>query len=518
MVPPGGKTMPTASIDFDKFRLRPFVDRLIEMGEVEIHDEPVPLANLTAIIEATPKATLFRNAGPQGYELVASVSGGPRRLAAAFGVEERNVAQEFARRMAKPQPVVEVPSKDAPVHQVMKTGDAIDLTSLPFHVQHEMDGGTYISSGIDYSVDPATGKRNVGCRRLMLRDRRTMRSNLSQESDLKHIYLGCVKRGEKLPVSFAIGSHPLDYVAAGLRLPADEFGLVGTLRGEPVPMVRGVTNGVLAPADAEMIIEGYFDELGYCEKEGPYGEFWGFYGPVHMDPVFHVTAIAMRKDVLYQSVLHGHRRMERMESTHLSGVSIEAAAWRTLRAANIEPVAVYSVAAAPARQHMRVALRRGSPGQARLAISALFGLMSLRHVVIVDEDVDPRSDTEVEWAMATRFRADRDTVIASGYPAFYMDPTVDEAKTIAKIGFDATAPYGRPETIEDRRPLPPRLNKAPRYQTVRQALEAGPLYFLQIMEAIGSDDGREVALELDALREQGILDRLPNGEWILTKR
>ena len=116
--------MSAAKIDFEKFRLRPFVEKLIGMGEVEIHDEPVALANLSAIIEATPKATLFKKAGPQQYELVAAVLGSRRRMATAFGVDDKAVPTEYMRRMAMPQPVVEVASADAPVHAVIKTGDA----------------------------------------------------------------------------------------------------------------------------------------------------------------------------------------------------------------------------------------------------------------------------------------------------------------------------------------------------------------------------------------------------------
>jgi UbiD family decarboxylase len=506
--------MSAASIDCESFRLRRFVERLDALGELETHDEPVALAGLSALIEATPKATLFKQAGPERFEMVASVLGSRNRVAAAFGVAPHAVPRDYMRRMAQPQKVVEVASQDAPVHQVIRTGDAIDLSSLPFHLQHEFDGGTYISAAIDYTVDPATGKTNVGCRRLMLRDRTTLRSNLTAESDLKRIYRGCVERRETLPVSFAIGSHPLDFIAAGLRLPGDEFGSVGTLRGAPVPMVRGVTNGVLAPADAEIIIEGHFDALGWREKEGPYGEFWGFYGPVHPDPVFHVTAIAMRRDALHQTVLHGCRRLERMEATHLFCVNAEAAMWRALQGAGIEPAAVCSVETVPSLQHARVALKRGIPGEARRAIAALFA-MPLKHVTIVDDDVDPYDEGEVAWAMATRFRADRDVVVAASAPAFYMDPTADAAHMTAKIGFDATAPYGEPATIERRRPLPPRLKPAPRYQTVAQALAAGPLYFKDLVEGLGSDDGREIALELGRLHADGRIDRTANGEWML---
>ena len=260
-----------------------------------------------------------------------------------------------------------MPSDIAPVHQVVRKGDDVDLTRLPFHLQHEFDGGVYISSAIDYAVDPATGKRNVGCRRLMLRSRDTMRANLTDASDLKLMYLACLKRGERLPVSFAIGSHPLDYLAATQKQPVDEFALVGTVRGEPVPMVRGVTNGIHVPADAEAVIEGYFDELGYREMEGPYGEFYGYYGPMHIDPVFHATAITMRRDALHQTVLHAGRFVGRIDSANLASLNAEVNAWRALRAARIEPVAVNFVLASNGRQHCRVVAqaRRAGPGAAR---------------------------------------------------------------------------------------------------------------------------------------------------------
>ena len=504
------------AVDCEKFRLRAFARRLIEMGEMEVVDEAISLADLSARIEAGPKAKFFTRVGVEKFEMVSAVSGSRLRLAAAFGVEPRNVAQEYMRRMGQPQPVVEVASSEAPVHQVVLTGDRIDLTRLPFHLQHEYDGAPYISSAIDYSVDPATRKTNVGCRRLMFRSRDTMRSNLSQPSDLKRVYLACVERKEKLPVSFAIGSHPLDFLAAGLRLPVDEFGLVGTLRGEPVPMVRGVTNGLLAPADAEMIVEGYFDELGYREQEGPYGEFYGFYGPVHMDPVFHVTAITLRKDVLYQTVLHSGRYLSWTDSGNLGGLNAELQMWRVLRAAGIEPAAVMAVPASNGRQHARISLKRGTRGQARLAISALFGIPRVKHVFVVDDDVDIFSDEEIEWAMSARFRPDRDLVTMGGFGGFYMDPTAGEDGTVTKAGFDLTAPYDRPESIETRRPRAPHFARtAPRFQTVRDALETGPQTFMQLMQAMGSNDGREIALELDALAQKGGLGRLANGEWTL---
>ncbi|HWE74387.1 MAG TPA: UbiD family decarboxylase [Stellaceae bacterium] len=503
-------------VDFEKFRLRPFVKKLVEIGEVEVHEEPVALADMSAVVEKTPKAVLFKKAGAEQYEVIAAVSGSRKRVAAAFGVGEGEIAAEFNRRVAKPQPIVEVKSADAPVHEIVRTGDQIDLTTLPFHPQHQYDGGTYISSAIDFSVDPATGKRNVGCRRLMLRSKNTMRTNLTAPSDLRACYKACVERKQQLPISFVIGSHPLDFLAASGRFPADEFAALGTLRGEAVPMVKSLTNDILVPADAELVIEGYLHEHGYTENEGPYGEFWGFYGPVHIDPVFHVTAITQRKDIIYQTVLHSGRALGRADSSNLAAVHAEAQVYRLLREARIAPVAMNAVVAAGGRVHLRLALKSPTPGQARAAISTIFAISGIRNIAVFDDDVNIFDNDEVEWAMSTRMDPARDVVIQGGMPGYYTDPVMLKNGTVSKIGYDCTMLPEQREDFEFRRAWGFHASNAPaRYQTVQQALESGPMFFSELMEAVGSKDGREVALSLDTLRENGTLTRLKEGQWAL---
>ena len=173
---------------------------------------------------------------------------------------------------------------------------------------------------------------------------------------------------------------------------------------------------------------------------------------------------------------------------------------------------------ATAGQHARVALKRGAPGQARLAIAALFSLPTVKHAFIVDEDVDVFSDDEMEWAMATRFRADRDMIVATDMPGFYADPTADQnaprrqgglrshrAGRPARHDRDTAAPCAAPDGV-----APPRL------RTCVEALEGRPEVFRPDHgRRSGSRDGREVALALDALRERGVLTRLDDGEWAL---
>src|SRR6185369_2456339 len=248
---------------------------------------------------------------------------------------------EYFKRLADPQPVVTVPSDDAPVHQVVVSGKDVDLTKLPFHPQHAFDGSCYMSSAVDYVIDPATGRRNVGSRRLSLRNRYETGTNVTAPSDLKRIYTACVARGQRLPISFTVGAHPLDMFAATTRQPGDELSLVATFRGEPAAVVKSLTNDILVPADAEMTLEGYLDERGYAEPEGPYGEYMGYYGSIHMDPVFHCTAITMRRDVLHHTLLHGSAFvLDHADAANLNKLRAEVEAWRILRSAVRSPVAV----------------------------------------------------------------------------------------------------------------------------------------------------------------------------------
>src|SRR5208282_6802893 len=114
-------THAASDIDFDKYRLRSFVERLIALGEVEIHERPVPLTGLSPIIEGTDKAVLFKKAGPEQLELVAKTAGNRKRIAAAFETTEDKLYDEYFKRLASPQPLVEVPSADAPVHEIKIT-------------------------------------------------------------------------------------------------------------------------------------------------------------------------------------------------------------------------------------------------------------------------------------------------------------------------------------------------------------------------------------------------------------
>src|SRR5882762_435807 len=390
-------------IDLERFRLRRFVEELRQTGELEVKAGAAELAEVAPALEGNARAVLFERVGREGAQLVGNVMGSRARLARAFGTPPDQLLAEVLRRLRATPQVVEVPRESAPAQEIVLAGDKADLTALPVNLQHGMDGAPYISASIDFVLDPSNGWTNVGVRRLMLRGRREAGVDLNSPSDLRALYEAATRQGQRLPIAFVVGSHPADYVAAVMRLPVDELGLLASLRGAPLAVVKCVSCDILVPADAEWVLEGYLDERGHVEAEGPYGEFLGYYGGVKQNPVFHLTAVTRR----------------------LNALRTEVMVWRALETAVRETKAVYATPSSGGMYNLRIALRQRVPGEARNAIAAAFGcLANVKHVFVVDPDVDIFSDEQMDWALATRFQADRDLVVQSGFRTLPLDPSL----------------------------------------------------------------------------------------------
>ena len=138
-----------AAIDTERFRLRRFVERLVQLGECEVHDQPIDLIDVGAVLDGNPRATWFKAVGPEKAELIGNVMGSRKRLALALDTDEAGLLPAITERLAKPHKPVKVSAADAPVQQVVLKGEEADLCALPVHLQHGEDGAPYISAGLD---------------------------------------------------------------------------------------------------------------------------------------------------------------------------------------------------------------------------------------------------------------------------------------------------------------------------------------------------------------------------------
>jgi UbiD family decarboxylase len=503
--------------DTEKFHLRTFVERLVQQGECIVHDAPIDLIDIAPMLDGNPKAVWFRAVGAERSELVGNIMGAKSRLGMALDTDAAGLPGVMRERLNTPIAPIEIPSSAAPVHEVVLTDNEADFSKLPVHLQHGLDGGPYISASLDFARDPANGWTNIGCRRMMLRGPRTAGIDLIAPSDLKAIYLKEVAKGEKLPVAYVVGSHPVNFLAAvAPARPMDELHVLGAMRGEPVPVVKCKTIDVYVPADAEYVLEGYIDARGHVEPEGPYGEYCGYYGVVKRNPLFHLTAITHRKNPLFQTVTIGGRWLGATDTALLNAARAECAIWNVLEQAIREPVAVYCTGASGGMSTVRVAMRPRNPGEAHNAIAAVFASVAdVKHVFVFDEDIDIFDDEQVDWAFATRFQADRDLILGTGYRAVPIDPSLQGARVGAKLGFDCTKPFGKATSFEFTVAAPPQMPERSKQQSLEAVLNAGPASYIEIMAALGTRDGRDLLTSFDKLYAEGRLSRLEDGRYSL---
>jgi 2,5-furandicarboxylate decarboxylase 1 len=502
--------------DLQKFGLRRFLASL-DTDEIEHRDGVTELATVAQALEGNPKAVLFDRPSGGTISLCGNAAASRQRLAKAFGTSSDALLQTVLGRLRQKGQLVEVSRDAAPVQEIVLTGEECDLTALPVHLQHGLDGAPYISASIDFALNPENGWTNVGIRRLMLRGRRTAGIDLTAASDLRAIYLAHAGRGERMPIAFAVGSNPVDHVAAAMRVPTDELTLMAALRGEPMGVVKCITSNLRVPADAQFILEGYIDERGHVESEGPYGEVLGYYGGVKSNPVFHVTAITHRRDALFQTFTIGGRNMTQTDTAQVCALRTEAVVSRSLENSVRDVRAVYALPASGGTFNVRVAMQQRVPGEARNAIAAVFGsLANVKHVFVVDPDIDVFSDSQMEWALATRFQADRDLIIGSNFRGLPLDPSLDDGvRVTGKAGFDLTLPVlppGATRSIEHQVPAPP-VYDGDRYASLEAALESGPKWFAELMAATGTGDGREIIRWLEDRRVARPITRDGEGRY-----
>lgn len=430
--------------------LRDHIRDLESIGDLVRVKHPISLRHVTALAEATDQALLIENPAGCDTPLLINAMATRFRWARILGVSKADVGTELERRLAARIEPVRVSA--APVQEIVETGSEVDITKLPVYLQHELDGAPYVSAAIDVTRDPETGRYNTGVRRLMLRGPNETGVDLVGPTDGRSNYAKALGLGKKLEVAFVIGTHPLDYIATQLHGTGNELAFMGGVRGSAVPIVQCKTVDLEVPANAEIVLEGHL-EGGWETPEGPFGEYSGCYGAPHYNPRFVITAITRRGDAIYQSATIGGRSLAHTDTAAITGLCTEVAVWASVRTAVARPVQVYCPPQGTGLHHARVAIDVRDLGDGRNAIlAALSSKANLKHVIVVDSDIDVFSDEMVEWAFSTRLQGDRDVVVLPGMRTLQLDPSLPPLTrpgaptTGAKLGFDATRRADKPPT------------------------------------------------------------------------
>src|SRR5262249_16437848 len=383
---------------------------------------------------------LFEHIAGHDMPIVANVVASRRALAFALGVGEEALAAESARRIK--EPIRPVALADASFREQVVTGEALDLGRLPVPYYFPGEAGRYLTAGMLVARDPETGVEAEGYARFQLKGGDRMGVSLHSRRRMFEYQRRAEARGQPLPCAVVLGLHPLVSMGSLAYPPADvgKFEVVGGLFGEPLEVAPCATIDLAVPAAAEIVIEGEI-LAGEREPEGPFGEFTGYFSRRSTEHVFVARAIAMREHPWFQSIGSGRA------GDHITILSLvrEAEILNALGRVvpNVRAVHV-PLSGAPAFTAF-VSIRHTPPREAKHAIPIVLGVDHyVKLVIVVDDDVDVFDEADVLWAVATRVQADRDLVVISGSLGAMLDPSADDRGVTAKLGIDATRPFGEP--------------------------------------------------------------------------
>ncbi len=383
---------------------------------------------------------LFERVCGRDMPVVCNVVASRRALAFALGVDESHLAAEYARRIKDHTKPVTDP--DPPFRQRVITGDDVDLGALPIPLYFPGDAGHYLTAGMLVARDPDTGVETEGYHRFQVKGRNRMGVSLHSRRRMFEYQRRAEAKGRPLPCAVVLGLHPLVSMGSLAYPPADvgKFEVVGGLFGEPLRIGPCVTIDLSVPAAAEIVIEGEIVP-GEREPEGPFGEFTGYFSRRSTEHVFVARAIAMRERPWFQSIGSGRA------GDHITtlGLVREAEILNALGRVIPNVKAVHVPLSGASSFTAYVSITQTRPGEAKHVIPIVLGVDHyLKLVVVVDDDIDVFDESEVLWAVATRMQADRDLTVISGSLGAMLDPSADERGVTAKLGIDATRPFGAP--------------------------------------------------------------------------
>lgn len=434
----------------DKLKdLRSFLEQLRQESPesvVNVRREVNPNRELSAVVKLLEKrgnpVVVFHRVAGSMLPVICGVHSTRERIALALETSADRVVEDFLR--LDPQAIPPISVADAPVKEVIKTGDEVDLRELPIVTHASKDAGPYIGIGVGVARDPESGSTNVGIYRLMLTGPQTLTCHINRFHHLAEIIRRADETGKTVDFAVVIGHHPAVQLGSQMKnaLSADSYSLIGGLLRQPLALARAETIDLEIPAYAEIVLECEI-RPGEFAADGPYGEFTYYYGSDKAANVVHVKAITRRRNPLYMDIHNVHSEHRSLWICPMREANVLAKVREILPRAR----AVH-IPDSGAGLHAYVSIEKIREGDGKNAIfAALAADHILKHVVVVDADVDPFDEAEVLWAIATRFQGDRDLFVLPGSHCTALDPSsyslTDRHATTGlttKLGLDATTP------------------------------------------------------------------------------
>ncbi len=383
---------------------------------------------------------LFENVKGSRHAFAANLLASRERMAIALGVEPDALLPYWRDRGGDlVNPVIVA---DGACQEEVLVGDDVDFGRFGLPIWNAEDGGPYVTFPCFISQNPTTGGFDCGMYRAQVFDGRTLGFNAGPHRHLTMNRSRSADPDGQFPVAIALGLDPVVQIAtvAGLPYGVSELALAGALRGAPVELVRCKTVPLVAPATAEIVLEGYITQS--IREEGPFGEFHGYYGEAGPRPVIELSAITCRHDAIHQEAYEGRPPHE---DAVMQGIASACEIFRQVQLAGIK--AVHITPHSGGHLHCVVSVKKPVDSYAKMVGMGILGCWAGRNVkvvTVVDDDVDVYDPGEVEWAVATRVDYGQDVEIIRGTTGIPLDPSVPpgdrerQNARVSKMIVDAT--------------------------------------------------------------------------------
>jgi 2,5-furandicarboxylate decarboxylase 1 len=333
--------------------------------------------------------------------------------------------------------------ESAACHERVYKADDVDLFSLPIPMSSIYDGGPMITAGVVICKDPELGF-NSGIYRFIVKEKALTGIDIVTPNNMRLFAERAYQAGRPCPISISIGTHPFEIMGSGFRAPlgVDEMAIAGGIRGAAVELTPCETIDLPCIASAEIVLEAEILPTGWVWPEGRFGEFTRLMGGLHWNPLVRVKAVTMRRDAVYYA-LHMP-----WENTWLAAPTRYTAIRRAVKNAGVQLKDINVTLGGCGFWHAVISIKKHA-GEGKNALMAALTAQDIKHVVVVDEDIDVFNAMDVEWAIATRVQGDKDVIIIPGARAKPLDPSLPVmppgmVPTGAKVGIDATIPEGVP--------------------------------------------------------------------------
>jgi len=431
---------------------------LRESGELIATDKSVdPDRELGAISRTALRrgypALLYQKVARSPIPVAVNTMATRRRLALLIGAREESLILDYLDKCSRSRYCSPVIQDDGACKEEKAFGRDVDLSVYPQTVWNDGDGGVYFTLGVVRIKNPENGKGNISVNRLQVKDRNHIAINTGRERGLGRAIWKAWDKNEPAQVVITFGGDPLYTLAAieSLGPDQDEFELAGALKGGPLQAVYGdICKHIEIPAHSEIVMEGLI-RPNMLVPEGPFGEVNGYYCAQDTAPLMEVQAITMRRDPVMPATYAG---IPPSETTVIQDFLIEAALTRALSKSGVDVRKIH-IPPGSGGYHAIIAIRKNSEGDVRKVTRFAVAVLSLKFIVITDDDVDVSRQEELYWALSTRFSSEKDLHIINNMPAVNIDNTAalnDGKRTVTKMVLDATRKHdGSGASVRERR-------------------------------------------------------------------